>query len=161
MDAYGNVLPKLDASSLTDPFYAGNQFVRADNYLFSQWLDVQDPLLMSWFTRSSTNDKLMLVGGVPATSIPPGNYTVVIYNNFQTDSSKQLLIRTVNSIGTNNYVLGFSLLAFCTDSVIQASYYSCSPSASAFAEKARPMPDHTSLTNSRHPNSFSISIRLC
>jgi|JI6StandDraft_1071083.scaffolds.fasta_scaffold01135_1 hypothetical protein len=115
VDSYANVLPMLPASNLTDPFYSGNLFKRASNYLYSQWLDVQDPLTVSWFTRTSTNNKLMLVGGIASSSIPPGNYSVIIYNNFQTESSKKLLIRTVNSLGTNNYVLGFSLLACCTD----------------------------------------------
>jgi len=164
VDAYANVLPMLPASSLIDSFYSGNLFVRAGNYLYTQWLDVQDPLMVSWFTRPSTNNKLMLVGGVAAASIPPGNYSVVIYNNFQTDSSKKLLVLTVNSIGTNNYVLGFSLLACCKQSsVTQPFYCSFSSYASASARRARPTSDSSSITNCIYMlqlNSFSIYIRL-
>lgn len=113
VDSSANVLQMLPIANLTDPFYSGNLFMRASNYLFTQWLDVEDPNFVSWITRPSTNTKLMLVGGIKASLIPPGNYSVVIYNNFQTNSSKKLLIKTANSLGTNNYVLGFSLLAYC------------------------------------------------
>lgn len=108
VDSYGNLLTPTASSSLTDPFYPGTQFTRSSNYLLSQWLDVEDPLFISWFMRSSLNEKTMLVGG--ANNLSAGTYTVVIYNNFEADK-KRLFVRTVNGFGGDNLVLGFSLLA--------------------------------------------------
>lgn len=108
MNSVGSLVTPAASSSLTDPFYSANQFARTSNYLLTQWLDVQDALFMGWFMRSSLNDKTILVGG--ADGLAAGNYTVVVYNNFQTGNGKKLYVRSVNGLGTDNLVLGFSLL---------------------------------------------------
>lgn len=99
------------ATTLTTAYYKGNQFKRANNYLLTQWLDVEDPLLINWLSPPTTNDKMLLVGSI--SNIPSGNYTIVINNLYVSNSSKKLLLKTANSLGSDNYTLGFSLLSAC------------------------------------------------
>lgn len=111
LDSTSNVMQLNAASSLTTPYFKGNQFKRASNYLLTQWLDVEDPLLINWLTPPTTNNKMLFVASI--SDIPAGNYTIVINNHYVTNSSKKLLLKTVNSLGADNYTLGFSLLFAC------------------------------------------------
>jgi hypothetical protein len=72
--------PKLDNGDLTSSF-SQNHFKRLSQYQLSQWIDVQSTQFINYFTIPATSTKYELVGKADVT---PGNYQVVMQNNYLT-----------------------------------------------------------------------------
>ena len=82
----------------------------------SQWTDVLSYQFVNYFTISVTSTKYELVG---STTVAPGNYQVVMQNNFLTQGqfSKYLVISETGIMGITNHLVGFTLFA-CGNTII-------------------------------------------
>lgn len=79
VDSQGGT-PTLDNGDLVSNFNK-NHFKRLSQYQLSQWIDVQSTRFINYFTISATGTKYELLGKA---SVTPGNYQVVMQNNYLT-----------------------------------------------------------------------------
>ena len=86
-------------------------FARLNSYQLSQWTDVLSSRFVNWFTIPTTSTKYILMG---RQTMAAGTYQLILKNVSPTsdDFTKTLIVSEVNTFGTTNHLLGFTLFAY-------------------------------------------------